>query len=1303
MNLNISNLLNTLQGYYNPKNSSGERYTGAEAGLSKFITAYGLSGAVTNDELTAEHLSKVLLGHNITVSSEKPVKFSYKIDDENGKVIIFGNNLTITVEEGFEDTVEVVGISNVVNGSSGDDKITLIGYDNRVNADDGNDNVEVYGEDNTLKDSETNIFAGVGGQTLIFGDKTFEIGMKDTSADDSKIQISTNQTGEMTINAQNAKIIAQDDSEDNITLVGNNNYLDTSDGADNIIVKGEKNTVVTGDDDKSDTVSIEGKNNTVLGDEEDIVTHKGTSGSFNLSIADTSAHYLEVVDKNGVSHKFAIERTSDDKEDVVVLYSVNEDNQIVFTCNNVKILAQDDADEEIIINGNNNYIDVSAGDDKVTVNGDNNMIIPGDGDDLITVNGQANQVSGDNGDEVYYTADSGAIVLTNDDDAAHYINVNGASYLIQRNPAYESSDNITVSYKLNSQGIFEIEGNNFSIIETNDIEDNIKITGNNNYIDVSSKDDNVTVIGDGNSVTAGAGDDNIVVIGKNNQVSGDAGKDTIASSDSSNTTSDKFEIVDKIVTLTSSYQAETVTTSDKKTYTLKLTDAAKKAGADVNIVFRERDGKVIIEADGIIVEAGKGQEDDITFKGSNSRVFAADKDDKITVIGDKNNIDGWTGDDKITATGRENKVYGFFGNDDITIVQRESSEAEIAAEVKNVADKDDDGNTRTDAEKQSIAQDNLAKAGANKVDGEWGEDTVYSTTTSSKNTSIYKYTDVSINTEIIKSLSQTVKLKHNDDEKRIVLTDDSGNTYSYTIKNHVSTNNPFVGDREVSYDFVDVTDEEGNITKKLVIKGNYIDVKADDGQEDNVEIIGDGNHIDLGDEMDYLEAQGNYNLIFVGKGNDYINVKGDENEIYGEDGDDTITVNGSKNKVDAGEGNDTLKLYGDSFKAFGADGDDNFDVNAINSEFHGGKGTNTVTSNPNGILTNTFEDFVNDPTPKPDEDLFVISPDNPSQKITIGDLSFDVTANIENLAGNIYVSYRTETLEDGEEQIIITGSDVAISLENTDKSVNVKLVGNNILFGSCGQDDIIEVEGHNNTINAGRGSNTINVKGNHNTIDCGRSTDDIDNESVNNVTVKGDYNTVENINDDDEISLTGVNNVEISLFNHERKGGSFVLTNTVGKQTIVMDSKHAYEFSIYNVKEDDLEDVEINVRYSMDNDGNLHFYANNVKIRVIDSEDVIQGASIVLHGNNSYVRGGYGQDVLTVYGNNNIIDGWYGDDSFAIYGENNDVRGYYGDDTATLYGNKNKFNGEQGEDTVNIDKNGTNKYENVENVEIRDE
>lgn len=1302
MNLNITNLLNTLQGYYNPKNSFGERYTGKEEGLSKFITAYGLSGAVTNDELTQEHLSKVLFGsQKITISSETPTKFSYKVDEESGKVIIFGNNLTITVEEGFEDTVEVVGISNVVNGSTGDDKITLIGYDNRVNAEEGNDNVEVHGEDNTLKDSENNIFAGIGGQTLIFNDKTFEIGMKDISKDKSEIKMSTSQTGEMTINAQNAKIIAKDDAEDNITLIGNNNYLDTSDGADNIVVKGEKNTIATGIDDKTDSILIEGKNNTVIADDEDIITHKGTSGSFNLSIADSAAHYLVVEDNNGISHKFSIERTSTDKEDVVFSYSVNEDNQIVFTCNNVRILAQDDADEEIIVKGNNNHIDVSAGDDKLTVIGDKNMIISGDGRDLVTVEGQENHISGDDEDEVYYTNDSGSIVLTNDDDAAHYINVNGASYLIQRNPAYESAEEITVSYELNSQGIFEIKGNNFSIIEVNDVEDNIKITGNNNYIDVSSENDNVTVIGDGNSITAGTGDDNVVVIGKNNQISGDEGKDTIASSDNSNT-SDNFEIVDKIVTLTSSYQAETVKTSDKKSYTLKLTDAAKKAGTDVNIVFRERDGKVIIEADGIIVEAGKGQEDDITFKGNNSRIFAADKNDNITVTGDKNIVDGWTGDDKITVTGRENKAYGFLGNDDITIIQRESTESEIANEAKKVSDKDEEGNIRTNEEKQAIAENNLAKSGANKVDGEWGEDIATVKTTSSQKASVYKYTDVSIDTEIINSLSQTVKLKHDDDEKRIVVTDDSGKTYSYTIKNHVSTNNPFVGDRLLSYDFIDVTDEEGNITKKLVIQGNYIDVKADDGQEDNIEIIGDGNHIDLGDEMDYLEAKGNYNLLFVGKGNDYINVKGDENEIYGEDNDDTISVNGSKNKVDAGAGNDKLKLYGDSFKAFGGDGDDDFDVSVVNSELHGGKGTNTVTSTPNGIesKTNTFEDFINDPTPKPDEDLFVLSPDKQSQTVTIGDLTFDVTTNIENLAGNIYIRYRIDTLEDGKEQIVITGSDIAISLKNEDKAVNVKLLGSNILFGSCGKDDIIEVVGHNNKINAGRGSNTIKAEGNHNQIDCGRSTEDIDNESINNVTVKGDYNTVENINDEDEISLTGVNNVELSLFNHERKGGSFVLTKALGTQTIVMDSKRAYEFTIYN-PDDVLEDEEINVRYSMDDEGNIHFYADNVKIRVIDNKDVIQGASIVLHGNNSYVQGGNGQDAITVYGNNNTIDGWYNDDSFVIYGENNKVRGYYGDDTATLYGDKNNFNGEQGNDTVNIAQNSSNKYENVEKVEKR--
>ncbi len=1189
MNLNITNLLNTLQNYYDPEKNSGERYTGSESGIENLITTYGLSGsAVTNVELTSENLTKSIIesGTKITVSSLNENKFSYKIDSESGKIIIFGNNLTIQVDEENSDLIEVVGISNIINATSKEDKITLFGYDNEINADDGEDKITVYGEDNIIKDSEVNIFNGVGGNTLIVDDKEFKVSVNkslgDSTPDMITLKSSVNSDGEIVFETDKADItaIGEDNTADNIILKGNKNRLDTSVGDDNITITGSENIITSGEGE--DKININGKNNEINGDNEDIVYYTETYGQIKISAADDSSHYIKVADSDGIIHEYFVERRKG------------------------------------------------------------------------------------------------------------------------------CTDDVSLTYELTASGVFEFYGHNFSIKEVQDgVKDKIKITGHNNYVDTGDEDDEITVIGNRNVVTAGDGDDSVSAAGINNELYGDDGNDSVMISNDNNTT-DSFEDSIVGVILNSENQAQTITTVDGKKYTIELSKAALSSDKQVSVKYNfEEDGSISIEADDVIIYAVKGQEDKINFSGNRSKIYAGDKNDEITVTGDDNFIDGWSGDDKITATGINNKVYGFLGDDEINIIQRELTDAQKAEAFENISDTDEDGNKLTDEQKLEIANKN----NANKVDGEYGTDTV-------KSNSVY--TNVSVDTEIYKSLSQSIKLNPKEDEKKIVVTDNDGREYSYTIKNYATeiNNNPFVSTRTISYDIVDVT-VDGKTTKQLVVKGDYISVIADNGQNDNVKIIGNNNYLDLGDGEDSLYAEGNYNMLFGGISADFISVKGDNNDVYGDsladmqdkNDSDTIIVEGSGNMVSGSRGDDNITLIGDSFKAFGGDGDDKFSVNAINSEIFGGKMTGASGNDEisiNDDSSNKYYDFSN-ASMKEDENMFVLSPDNLKKDIIFTDVDgeevvFNIEPNIllpEELAGEIYIRYSIEDVTiDGEtrKQLVINGSNIMINLtKGSDKSVNVKLLGNDLRFESFGGDDVINVEGDRNLILSGSGENIINVSGSYNQIQGGAKVDTIN--------VNGSNNDIIGGGSKDNITVIGYNNNTRYNIGDNRDGGSLLLSEANTVQTIVMNNR-AYEISIYGIDAKDLETTEINVRYSFDNDGYMVFEADNIKIRVIDEKETLatdektidNKDSIKLIGNNCYISGSNGDDVLIVEGHNNTIVGWYGDDSVHVIGDNNEIGGFDGNDIINIDGSNNIINGEQGIDTLYLNSGENNKYTNIEEV-----
>ncbi|MBQ7450444.1 hypothetical protein IJS77_03430, partial [bacterium] len=1404
MSLNINtNLLNTLQNFYDSQKGTGNRFTGSDESLGAIISAYGLSG-VTDVYLDDGNLSKSIIesGVKVTVSSLNSATFSYKIDEETNKIIIFGNNLTITVDEENSDMIEVVGISNEINATSKDDNISVIGFDNKLNTGDGNDSVVVFGEDNILKDTENNIFAGVGGQYLIVDDKEFLAYLNDKDISENTSLVVEKTTDGLRFSGDNMKIVAQSDTDDNIELVGNNNYLDTSAGADNIYVTGKDNVIVTGVDGQIDTVKVNGSGNEIVSTDEDKIIYEENSGYVTITTDDKSQHYVTIKDSLGNSHEYLIERNSDNFSTIEISYEINEKDEVIFTGNNAKIIVQSDDDEnrsdKIILIGDNNYIDTNVGDDEVTVSGSGNMVITGEGTDNIYIGGENNQVIGDKDDKVYYNSTSGSVILAPEDESMHFINVKDYSYLVQRNT--DKQENVTFSYNITGSGVFEFEGDYFKITQQNDgVEDKVKITGNYNYVDTGDSNDRIDVIGNNNIVHAGEGDDNIAISGNNNEAYGDKGLDGIAV-DGENNIKDGFEYEDKIITLNDSNKNIKIDL-DGKNYTFDRTKTAEEAEKEVRIIVRNRGGVVTIEADDVVVTAGDSQEDIINFIGNNSKIFTRDKNDTINVLGDNNYVDGWTGDDNITVTGRKNRVYGFLGDDNIVVNERESTDDEIIEEFVNVADKDSDGNTLTDSEKLEIAKEKAISNGANYVNGEFDTDKINSS----------YYTDID-SVEIYTSLANQIKMDLNESERQILV-----DGKKYTITNYITydSNNPFKIPRTISYEIQEYTDKNGEVKKQLVIKGDYIKVEAEDGQEDAVTVIGEKNYIDLKDEMDYLEVKGKYNMIFTGLGDDTLKVSGDENtisggkgydkmyisgsnsvwndieEVYGEydtkdtltnkerektiiigdgleytikanvdddeeleknisftysykdgvlsisgdkihviakdgqtdnvklsgndcvielgDGNDIIEAKGARNDIYGGKGDDIIKIYGDSFKVFGNDGDDEIEAAAYNSKIYANDEKSSKSGNDKltlfGGKNNTYSGFAKANVAKDgSKGIIVINPENETGKIKYTNIDGkEVVINVESiiqspeeLADEIFVEYEVQDIldENGnitDKKLIIKGSSISVNLTNkSDKSINAKIEGSNIRFQTFSGSDKGEVEGNNNEIYVGEGidgkadgENTVIVNGNSNKVYGGQNIDTFN--------VNGNYNKIYGGGSEDILNLVGENNTYQVSPKDFKEAGSLVITNSNQPQYLVIngDSQkedRIYKISLYNIEKANLETAKVELKYYIDSEGYINFEADYLKIEVIDNlttqvTDEIttdNRDNIRLIGNNCYLSGGNGSDIILVKGNNNIIDGWYGDDSIIVEeGNYNEIRGFDGNDKITITkGNKNIVNGE---------------------------
>ena len=120
----------------------------------------------------------------------------------------------------------------------------------------------------------------------------------------------------------------------------------------------------------------------------------------------------------------------------------------------------------------------------------------------------------------------------------------------------------------------------------------------------------------------------------------------------------------------------------------------------------------------------------------------------------------------------------------------------------------------------------------------------------------------------------------------------NGTNYTYIVQTRGGA-----GDQSVNFNFLN--------NGRLMITGNNLQMKASNGQKDDIILKGNNNYIDTGDNDDIIRAG------YVIDSN--ISSPSDNNTIIAGSGNDHIVYLGGGNYIDAGGGNDTIGyIYGNS-------------------------------------------------------------------------------------------------------------------------------------------------------------------------------------------------------------------------------------------------------------------------------------------------------------------------------------------------------------------------------------------------------
>ncbi len=1081
-------------------------------------------------------------------------------------------------------------------------------------------------------------------------------------------------TGEITFVSFNSfNITAADGQEDNIAWMVEGGTLDTGDQNDKVTVKGMDpsiiiyrpiggGTIKTGDDD--DTIIIEeatGRVELDAGKGDDIIYFNGSDPRRTLIDGGEGNNTLYIKDVAPNATNVNTITNVDLSKNPYYSFAANETKTLLINGksytvtnnggDNNSLELSSESSNAIVFKGTSFTITAADGQiDNLKINGSNTEIFAGDMDDTIVVNGGSNNI-------------------VHGDDGNDNITITGNSGI-----AYGGAGNDNITMRTSTGTVYGDDGDDTFItspdVGGNQKQGKITIDGGAGTNIVQNSYGNTfgtniqNVTGDALAGSAPGGDIPGVVDWSKTEVGTVKANSSVTA-----------KIGDKIYTFTNNTSSDTI------------------------VSIGVNGGSLVFNTDNMIITAADGQEDNLMVYGDGNEIFAGDMDDTIFVSGANDNIvHGGAGNDNITIRGTSGIAYGDDGNDTITL-----NNHSYGSHMQGYGGNGDDtfivNNSYYNTENPSDSE----KA---TIDGGAGTNSVQNNGNFTFGTNIQNVTGNALATSSTGgggapelppvTTNGSVNVSQGSSERINI------NGKIYTIQN-VSA-----GSGTLGYS-LDTNSTAGAIT----FVGSGWKITADEGQEDNLKILGHDNEIFAGD-MDDTIVVGNTgtwgttnNIIHGGDGNDNITIVGTTGIAYGDAGNDTIT----------------LTNYGDSshLQGFGGDGNDTFivtrtqHIDGDNYRDHkttidGGAGTNSVQNTGNFTFGTNIQNITGDKLaivrpPETTSGTVNIAQGN-SQTINVGGKLYtieNVSAGSTTLGYNLYSGqirfdgdgWKITAAEGQVDNLNITGHDNEIFAGDMDDTIVVQnswMSYNNIVHGGDGNDNIT-MYSTTGTVYGDAGNDTITLNpinyegsthlqgfggdGNDTFIVTSTSHTNGEDQWDHKATIDGGAGTNSVQNSGNFTFGTNIQNITgDALANSTSTGGSSSGTIDWGTSgNITLQSGEVKTIKI-NGKTYTLENISGSSQnvsgYSYGSDP-ISFSMNGIKLTAADGQE----DKLSIHGANNQVYTGDMDDYVVVgtigFNNpggwnagNNLIDTGSGNDTINIHTQDNSVNAGDGNDTITI-------------------------------------
>ena len=890
--------------------------------LSNSFTIKALDNVSRNVELVARLISYYAsdAGDTITANIESNIyggngNDTITVGCATGAVLVKagGGNDRITVNAGTSDTRidagdgdDILTVNTDYGGSSivggaGNDTFYIKGsVGSFIDGGDGDDTFNLQGSNYTI--------AGGSGNNTVTGNLSSNLYTDMSNANGKLTEVvftSANQTKTLTIGGIKYTVQNLTDSfysgqkktltysynaaTGEVTFAGNYFKITGESGkAHNIILEGGNNQLYTGS--KNDTIVINGNGNTVrAGSGDDKIVHNGPL--INAIYGEDGNDRIEINKRNG----YLVSGGNGNDEIIIRANTVSNvqgnagDDTYTITSSGI-IVTDTEGSNVFNIDGSGNSITAGSGHDSFSVNGNDNVVRGSGGDDYYVVTGDQNLIDGGTGMNYFedygnnntfanVTVDpnSNTIIFVTKNQVEE-VTIAGEKYVFKNtnhDNTSPASNQVSYSYNQNT-GELLIIGSDITLECADDVENNIKLRGDNNVIQGGSLDDKITVeTGTNNYIYGNSGDDEINMKTENNHLFGNDGNDTITVDAANGANEIDGGAGDDIINVNSSN--------------------------NTNIKTGDGNDNLTIRGNSNTADMGGGN-DKLLVVGDSNNVTSTSGDNAFNVSGNKNTITGGSGNETIIVSGSENNVSSGTGDDDFEIYGDSNKLSSVSGENEFYIEGDSNTvNGGTDKDTVTIEGDkNIADtgSGSDSIIANGNENQLTSTAgnnsfnvTGSSNT----VTGGSgVDNVYINGNSNAVDTGDNNDSINV-----KGNENTVTS---VNGNNTF----DISGDKNIVTGGSGN--EHITVSGSENNVTSGDG-DDNFDVNGNSNILASTSGNNEFDINGSYNEVTGGSGIDNIILTGDENIAQGGDENDIFVVqSGNLNNIDGNAGDRNL-LY----------------------------------------------------------------------------------------------------------------------------------------------------------------------------------------------------------------------------------------------------------------------------------------------------------------------------------------------------------------------------------------------------------